>query len=51
MTEAQYGLLTAAPLIAIFAIGLYKVRALGLAGTVAAVVASAAIAATLFFTQ
>ena len=45
------GLLMAAPLIIVFAIGLYRMRALGLTGTVAAVAASVVIAASLFFTQ
>lgn len=51
MTDAQLGLLTATPIIVIFAIGLYRMRALGLAGTLAAATASLAIAAALFFTQ
>ena len=51
MSDAQMGLLMAAPLIIIFAIGLYRMRALGLTGTVAAVVASVVIAAALFVTQ
>ncbi len=45
------GLLMAAPLIIIFALGLYRMRALGLTGTVAAVAASIIIAAAMFVTQ
>ena len=51
MSDAQTGLLMAAPLIIIFALGLYRMRALGLTGTVAAVAASVMIAVALFVTQ
>ena len=51
MSDAQAGLLTAAPLIIIFALGLYRMRVLSFAGTFAAVSASIVIAAALFLTQ
>lgn len=51
MTEAQLGLLVTAPIIIIFSIGLYRARALSLAGTIATVTVSVAIASVLFLTQ
>ncbi|WP_174219240.1 hypothetical protein [Microvirga sp. 17 mud 1-3] len=51
MTDAQIGLMTATPLIVIFAIMLYRMGVLRLTGTLAAVALSVAIAGALFFTQ
>lgn len=51
MSDAQTGLLVATPLIMVFAVMLNRMGALRLSGTIAAVAASAAIAAALFFTQ
>ena len=51
MSDAQIGLITAAPLIVIFAIMLYRMGVLRLSGTIAAVTMSVAIATALFLTQ
>lgn len=51
MTDAQLGLIVTAPIIIVFSIGLYWVRALSLAGTIAAVITSVAIVSVLFLTQ
>jgi hypothetical protein len=51
MTDAQIGLVVVAPLIAGFALMLYRMGVLRLSGTLTAVVSSAAIAAVLFLTQ
>lgn len=51
MSDAQMGLSVAAPLIIVFAVFLHRMRALSLAGTIAASAASVAIATALFFTQ
>ncbi|MCP8896085.1 hypothetical protein KYK29_14230 [Shinella daejeonensis] len=51
MTDAQFGLVVAAPVIAGFALMLYRMGVLQGAGTLSAVAASAAIAVVLFFGQ
>ena len=51
MTEAQVGLVTATPLIIIFAVMLHRMGVLRLTGTIAAVALSVVIAVGLFFTQ
>jgi hypothetical protein len=51
MTDAQFGLLVAAPVIAGFAVMLYRMGVLQGAGTLSAVGASVVIAAVLFFGQ
>ncbi|WP_194164587.1 hypothetical protein [Microvirga thermotolerans] len=51
MTDAQIGLLTATPLIVVFAIMLYRMGVLRLTGTLTAVAMSVAIAGVLFLTQ
>jgi hypothetical protein len=51
MTDAQFGLLIAAPIIAGFALMLYRMGVLQGAGTLSAVSASVVIAAVLFFGQ
>jgi hypothetical protein len=51
MTDAQFGLLIAAPVIAGFALMLYRMGVLQGAGTLSAVSASVVIAAVLFFGQ
>ncbi len=51
MTDAQIGLLVAAPAIICFSLILYRMGALQGAGTLSAVAASVIIAAVLFFGQ
>jgi hypothetical protein len=51
MTDAQFGLMVAAPVIAGFALLLYRMGVLQGAGTLSAVGASVVIAAVLFFGQ
>lgn len=51
MTEAQFGLMTATPIIIIFAIALRKMGVLSTVATVSAVSLSVAIATVLFTTQ
>ncbi len=51
MSDAQIGLLTAAPIIMLFAVGLRRMGVLSTAAMVSAVGLSGAIAAVLFFTQ
>ena len=51
MTDAQIGLVMAAPLIIIFALGLHRMGVLRPAATVSAVTMSVIIAAVLFWTQ
>jgi hypothetical protein len=51
MTDAQFGLIVAAPVIAGFALMLYRMGVLQGAGTLSAVGASVVIAAVLFFGQ
>ncbi|WP_201752045.1 hypothetical protein [Microvirga arsenatis] len=51
MTDAQFGLLMATPIIIVFAIMLYRMGVLRLSGTVTAVTMSVVIAAGLFLTQ
>ncbi len=51
MTDAQVGLVLAAPLIVIFAVMLYRMGVLRLTGTISAVAMSVAIAVVLFLTQ
>jgi hypothetical protein len=51
MSEAQLGLMTATPIIIVFAIALRKMGVLSTAATVAAVSLSVAIATVLFTTQ
>ncbi len=51
MTDAQFGLIVAAPVIAGFALLLYRMGVLQGAGTISAVAASAVIAIVLFFGQ
>ncbi|MGB3814686.1 MAG: hypothetical protein WA950_15815 [Shinella sp.] len=51
MTDAQFGLVVAAPVIAGFALMLYRMGVLQGAGTISAVGASVVIAGVLFFGQ
>ncbi|WP_315738513.1 MULTISPECIES: hypothetical protein [unclassified Bradyrhizobium] len=51
MTEAQLGLLTATPIIIVFAGALWRMGVLSTTGTVSAVALSVAIALVLFTTQ
>jgi hypothetical protein len=51
MSEAQLGLLTATPIIVVFAIALRRMGVLSTVGTASAVVLSVAIAVVLFTTQ
>ncbi|BAM91752.1 conserved hypothetical protein [Bradyrhizobium oligotrophicum S58] len=51
MTEAQLGLVTATPIIIVFAAALWRMGVLSTTGTVSAIVASVAIAVVLFTTQ
>jgi hypothetical protein len=51
VSDAQIGLVTAAPLIIVFAVMLYRMGVLRLTGTIAAVTMSVVIAAALFLTQ
>ncbi len=51
MTDAQVGLMVAAPVIIGFALMLYRMGVLQGAGTLSAVAASVAIATVLFFGQ
>lgn len=51
MTDAQFGLVMATPIIVVFAIMLYRMGVLRLSGTVTAVTMSVVIAAGLFLTQ
>ncbi|NIX75911.1 hypothetical protein [Microvirga terricola] len=51
MSDAQFGLVMATPLIIIFAVMLYRMGVLRLTGTVAAVTMSVVIAVSLFLTQ
>jgi hypothetical protein len=51
MSEAQLGLMTATPIIILFAIGLRKMGVLSTVATVSAVTISVAIATVLFTTQ
>ena len=51
MSDAQIGLMTAAPLIVVFAIMLHRMGVLRLSGTIAAVTMSVVIAAALILTQ
>jgi len=51
MTDAQFGLVMATPIIIVFAIMLYRMGVLRLSGTVTAVTMSVVIAAGLFLTQ
>jgi hypothetical protein len=51
VSDAQIGLMTAAPLIVVFAVMLHRMGVLRLSGTIAAVTMSVVIAAALFLTQ
>lgn len=51
MSEAQFGLVTATPIIIVFAIALRKMGVLSTVATVSAVSLSVAIATVLFTTQ
>jgi len=51
MTDAQFGLVMATPIIIVFAIMLFRMGVLRLSGTVTAVTMSVVIAAGLFLTQ
>jgi hypothetical protein len=51
MTEAQLGLVTATPIIIVFAVALRRMGALSTTGTVSAIALSVAIAVVLFTTQ
>ena len=51
MSDAQIGLMTAAPLIVVFSRMLHRMGVLRLSGTIAAVTMSVVIAAALFLTQ
>ncbi|MGX4805731.1 hypothetical protein [Bradyrhizobium guangdongense] len=51
MSEAQLGLMTATPIIIVFAIGLRRMGVLSTVATVSAVSLSVAIAVVLFTTQ
>lgn len=51
MTEAQLGLVTATPIIIVFAAALQRMGVLSTTGTIAAVSLSVAIAVVLFTTQ
>ncbi|MFO1151567.1 MAG: hypothetical protein U1E62_24605 [Alsobacter sp.] len=51
MSDAQIGLVVATPVIIVFALALRRMGVLPTSGTVAAVLASAAIATALYLTQ
>ncbi len=51
MSEAQLGLITATPIIIVFAAALRRMGVLSTTGTVSAIAASIAIAVVLFTTQ
>ncbi|WP_196240306.1 hypothetical protein [Alsobacter soli] len=51
MTDAQTGLVVTTPIIIVFAVALWRMGVLRTTGTVVAVLASVAIAASLFLTQ
>jgi len=51
MSEAQLGLITATPIIIVFAAALRRMGVLSTTGTISAIAASVAIAVVLFTTQ